>query len=141
MAENSRRKWLTRVSAHFFSASGVTVRDLGRFTIGGNSPYCMLIPLDAVFALVRQHWIYESFSEYHQDLDSVTVVKLRSRHNSRSVMRLIWDNKGAADRSQAKVLDEGEWSDSKYGKKLTVHHSLTDVRVLIRNNGRVLAFL
>lgn len=102
----------------------------------------MLIALDAIFAIVRQYWIYETFSEYQEGLDSVTIVKVRSRFNSRSVMRLIWDNRGDPNRSRAQVLDEGEWAHCKYrGSKVWDHDDLTDIRVMVRNHGRILAFL
>ncbi|CAN0278220.1 unnamed protein product [Pylaiella littoralis] len=120
---------------------GITVRDLGHFTRGGTPPYCMLIGLDAVLSLARQHWIYEKFSEYQKGLESVTIVKLRSRYNSRSIVRLVWDNSESPSRSQAQVLNEREWKNSKYRGKSKALHGLTDVGLLIHNNGRVLAFL
>lgn len=115
---------------YFFSSSGISVKDLGRFTRGGVSPFWTLIGLDAVFALARQHWIYEKFSEYRVRLDSVLIVRLRSRYNSRIIMRLTWDNRGSPSRSQAQVLNEKEWRGSRYRRKSKELVGLTDVRLL-----------
>jgi len=129
------------VPTHFVYSSGVSVKDLGRFTREGVSPYCMLIGLDAVFALARQHWIYEKFSEYSKGLESVLIVRLRSRYNSRSIMRLIWDNKGSPSRSQAQVLNQREWRGSRYRSKSKELVGLTDVQLVMQCKDRVLAFL
>lgn len=102
----------------------------------------MLIALDAVFALLRQHWIYEKFSEYSKGRESVVTVRLRSRYNPRSILRLIWDNKGDPKRSQAQVLNQREWKVSRYrGRNSKELARLTDVQLLMESNGRILAFL
>lgn len=129
------------MSAPPFSCPGVTAKDLGRFTWEGVSPYCMLIGLDAVFALARQHWIYEKFSEYSKGSESIVIVRLRSRYNSRSILRLIWDNAGSPSRSQAQVLNEREWRVSRYRRKSKELVGLTDVQLLMESQGRILAFL
>lgn len=129
------------LSPHFFIlSSGTTVRDLGPFTRGKVSPFCLLISLENVFSIVRQHWVYEMFSEYSAGLDSVTIVKLRSRYNSRTKVRLLWDNRGPQDRSEAQVLFEREWKDCKYRNGSVHLKMLTDLAVVIRNYGRVLIF-
>lgn len=126
---------------HRFSSPGVIVKDRGHFTRGGASPHCILIILDAVFALARQHCIYEKFSEYSKERKSVVIVRLRSRYNSRSIMRLTWDNNRSPSRSQAQVLNGKEWRVSRYHRKSRELVGLTDVQLLTENQGRIISFI
>ena len=108
------------------SGSGkCNVRDMGGFTENLPTPFNVRISMPDVIALMRQSWTYERFCK--TKCGSMTIVVLRSQ-NSKTKLRVAWDNSGSPDCCKAKVYTVEEWKKTPFaGKTTTMPEKVADV--------------
>lgn len=119
---------------------GVSVKDLGNFTRGEPSPYALLLPLQDVFAVIRHYWIHEKVSEYKKGELDYTIIKIRSKANRHTVVRVVWENSEDKSNSRATVITEKNWKKSAFGGKSRVLDKYSDVDIMQMHDDRMLAF-
>lgn len=115
------------------------MKDLGNYTQERSAPYSLIMALDTLICLIRKNWRYEKFSRYRHGLASYTIIKISAMHSSKSLLWVMWDDKGSLSCSRAAIWHKREWKETGYSKKSKMRN-VTDVEVMEENNGRMLAF-